>query len=142
LTVCSNLTSDPDRTEDTVTTRFKVHNGFYPLFEDFETYEGRAFPPSLWRASNPDNDCFTWLPGHCVGSNGQRTTAMFVNLYAYSNTGRRDELYSPIIDLTSAPATVALTFDVRLSALQYFLHRWAAGRNLHRLRGHLEQHHL
>ncbi len=112
FTVCSNLASDPDRTEDTVTTRFKVHNGFYPLFEDFETYEGRAFPPSLWRVRNPDDDCFTWRPGHCVGSNGQRTTAMFVNLWAYSNTGRRDELYSPIIDLTSAPATVALTFDV------------------------------
>ncbi len=112
LTVCSNLTSDPDRTEDTVTTRFKVHNGFYPLFEDFEAYEGRAFPPSLWRVNDPNNDCFTWRPGHCVGSNGQRTTAMFVNLWAYPNTGRRDELYSPIIDLTSAPATVALTFDV------------------------------
>ena len=59
FTVCSNLTSDPDRTEDTVTTRFKVHNGFYPLFEDFETYEGRAFPPSLWRVNDPDDDCFT-----------------------------------------------------------------------------------
>ncbi len=112
LTVCPNLTSDPDRTEDTVTTRFLVHNGFYPLFEDFEAYEGRAFPPSLWRVGNPDNDCYTWRPGHCVGANGQRTTAMFVNLWAYSNTNRRDELYTPIIDLTNAPAGVALSFDV------------------------------
>lgn len=112
LTVCSNLSSDPDRTEDTVTTRFKVHDGFYPLFEDFEAYEGRAFPPSLWRVVNPDNDCYTWRPGHCVGANGQRTTAMFVNLWAYANTGRRDELYTPIIDLTNAPAGVALRFNV------------------------------
>ncbi len=112
LTVCSNLAGDPDRSEDTVRTTFTVHNGFYPLFEDFEAWSGRAFPASLWRVSNPDGDCVTWRPAHCVGSNGQRTTAMYANLWAYDQTGRRDELYTPLIDLTNAPAGVSLAFDV------------------------------
>jgi len=113
FTACSNLASDPDRTEDTVTTRLVVHNGFYPLYETFEQgWEGRPVPAHLWRVVDPDNDCFTWRPGHCVGSNGQRTTAMFVNCWAYSQTGRRDELYTPIIDLTNAPSSVQLSFDV------------------------------
>lgn len=113
LTACTNLASDPDRTEDTTTTRFVVHNGFYPLYETFEEgWEGRPVPANLWRVVDPNNDCYTWRPGHCVGSNGQRTTAMFVNLRAYSQTGRRDELYTPLIDLTSAPGTVQLQFDV------------------------------
>ncbi|MDW8235988.1 MAG: M43 family zinc metalloprotease [Bacteroidia bacterium] len=113
LTACTNLGSDPDRTEDTVTTRFVVHEGFYPLYETFEHgWEGQPLPPNLWRVIDPDDDCYTWRPGHCTGSNGQRTIAMFVNCWAYSETGRRDELYTPIIDLTSAPNTVQLTFDV------------------------------
>jgi hypothetical protein len=112
LTVCSALPGDPDQTEDTVTTRFIIHEGFYPLLEDFEAYEGRAFPASLWRVVDPNNDCYTWRPAHCIGSNGQRTTAMFINLWAYNNTNRRDELYTPIIDLTGAPGSVSLLFDV------------------------------
>lgn len=113
LTACTNLAGDPDRTEDTTVTRFLVHNGFYPLYETFEHgQEGQPIPPHLWRVVDPNNDCFTWRPGPCTGSNGQRTIAMFVNCWAYSQTGRRDELYTPIIDLTSAPATVQLVFDV------------------------------
>lgn len=113
LTACTNLAGDPDRTEDTTTTRIVIHNGFYPLYEIFETgWEGRPVPPNLWRVRDPNNDCFTWRPGHCTGSNGQRTTALFVNCWAYSQTGRRDELYTPLIDLTGAPGTVQLQFDV------------------------------
>ncbi|MCX8112162.1 MAG: zinc metalloprotease [Bacteroidia bacterium] len=113
FTACSNLASDPDRTEDTVTTRFVVHDGFYPLYETFEHgWEGQPIPPNLWRVVNPDNDCYTWRPAHCTGRNGQRTIAMYVNCWAYSQTGRRDELYTPLIDLTSAPAGVQLSFDV------------------------------
>ncbi|MDW8417630.1 MAG: M43 family zinc metalloprotease [Bacteroidia bacterium] len=113
FTACSNLTSDPDRTEDTVSARIVVHNGFYPLFETFEHgWEGQPIPPHLWRVIDPNNDCYTWRPAHCTGSNGQRTIAMHVNCWAYSQTGRRDELYTPIIDLTSAPAGVELSFDV------------------------------
>ncbi|MCX7605774.1 MAG: M43 family zinc metalloprotease [Bacteroidia bacterium] len=113
LTACTNLASDPDRTEDTTATRIVIHNGFYPLFETFEHgWEGQPVPSNLWRVVNPDNDCVTWRPGHCVGSNGQRTIAMFMNCWAYNQTGRRDELYTPIIDLTGAPGTVQLQFDV------------------------------
>ncbi|MCS7152522.1 MAG: M43 family zinc metalloprotease [Bacteroidia bacterium] len=113
LTACTNLPSDPDRTEDTVTSRVFVHNGFYPLYETFEHgWEGQPLPPNLWRVVDPDNDCFTWRPANCIGSNGQPTIAMYVNCWAYSQTGRRDELYTPIIDLTSAPAGVQLSFDV------------------------------
>jgi len=113
LTACTNLAGDPDQTEDTTTTRFVVHNGFYPLYETFEAgWEGRPIPSNLWRVVNPNNDCFTWRPGHCVGSDGQRTTALFVNCWAYDQTGRRDELYTPLLDLTGAPATVQLQFDV------------------------------
>lgn len=113
LTACTNLAADPDRTEDTTTTRIVVHNGFYPLYETFEAgWEGRPVPPNLWRVVDPNNDCFTWRPGHCTGSDGQRTTALFVNCWAYSQQDRRDELYTPIIDLTSAPNTVQLQFDV------------------------------
>lgn len=113
LTACSNLVGDPDRTEDSVSTRILVHNGFYPLFETFEHgWEGQPIPPNLWRVVNPDDDCFTWLPAACVGSNGQRTIAMYVNCWAYDQTNRRDELYTPIIDLTGASASVQLSFDV------------------------------
>ncbi|MCS7188609.1 MAG: M43 family zinc metalloprotease [Bacteroidia bacterium] len=113
LTACSNLGGDPDPTEDTTATRIVVHNGFYPLFETFEHgWEGQPVPPRLWRVLNPNNDCYTWRPAHCTGSNGQRTIAMFVNCWAYAQTGRRDELYTPIIDLTGAPANVQLQFDV------------------------------
>ncbi len=112
LTVCSNLPNDPHRSEDTIITRVRIHNGFYPLQQDFEAFQNRPIPPSLWWVSNPNNDCYTWRPAHCVGASGQRTTAMYINLYQYSTTGRRDELYSPLIDLRSAPSTVALTFHV------------------------------
>lgn len=113
FTACTNLSNDPDRTEDTTSTRIFIHDGFYPLYETFEHgWEGQPLPPHLWRVVDPNNDCYTWRPAHCIGADGQRTIALFVNCWAYSQTDRRDELYTPLIDLRGAPANVELRFDV------------------------------
>ncbi|MCS6789612.1 MAG: zinc metalloprotease [Bacteroidia bacterium] len=113
FTACTDVPGDGDRSEDTTSTQFLVHNGFYPLYQDFEFGWGdQGIPPGLWRVVNPDNDCYTWRTSGCIGSSGAPTMAMYINLYSDPTAGRRDAIHSPLIDLTNAPAGVALTFDL------------------------------
>ncbi|MDW8015120.1 MAG: CUB domain-containing protein [Bacteroidia bacterium] len=113
LTACTNLPNDPDRSEDTVITQLLVHEGIFPFYVDFEQGgEAPPSPPNLWQVVDPDADCFTWRTASCIGSDGQPTTAMYINFWGYSEVGRRDELYTPIIDLTNAPNDVQILFDI------------------------------
>ncbi|MGQ9864058.1 MAG: choice-of-anchor J domain-containing protein [Bacteroidia bacterium] len=111
-----NGSSDPYLTYDTVTVRFLVHDGIYPLIENFERNQS---PPPLWRINNPGNDCFTWREGGAQGPAG-RTTAMYVNHWAYTPAdGQRDELYTPIIDLTGVTAAENPTLSFNLAHRRY-----------------------
>ncbi len=113
LTVCTQLPGDPDGTQDTLTAQLYVHEGFYPLYETFDHgWLGQPIVPTFWRVRNPDQDCITWAAGSCIGEGGQPTTAMHINLFSYPQGGRRDELYTPLIDLTNAPTGVKLEFSL------------------------------
>lgn len=113
FTVCTQLPGDPDATRDTLTAQLYVHEGTYPLYETFDHgWEGQPIAPTPWKVRNPDRDCITWVAGSCIGENGQPTTAMLINLFSYLQGGRRDELYTPLIDLTNAPEGVQLEFSL------------------------------
>lgn len=81
--------------------------------EDFET---NGFPPPGWIILNPDNDD-TWEERVGItGSDGNSTTASFVNNYSYDADGEEDAFLTEIFDLTNVTSAL-LSFD--LAKAQY-----------------------
>ncbi len=77
--------------------------GISPFYEeDFES------GLSAWTVGNPDNS-ITWQVDPVSGSQSG-SFAVGINLYGYSSIGARDELISPVFDMTSR-STVSMTFD-------------------------------
>ncbi|MBS4027962.1 MAG: T9SS type A sorting domain-containing protein, partial [Ignavibacteriales bacterium] len=70
-------------------------------------FEDGAVPPPLWTLYNPEND-FTWeswsVSAYNIGAKSAR-----VNMFSYSQTGKIDELRSPIVNGYAASDT--LVFD-------------------------------
>lgn len=75
-----------------------------PLVEGFES---SAFPPANWVVVNPDGG-IGWARANT--GNGS-TGSAFVSNFNYPFTGRRDELYSPIVTYSGVDS-VNLSFDV------------------------------
>ncbi|MBI3220970.1 MAG: choice-of-anchor J domain-containing protein [Bacteroidetes bacterium] len=69
-----------------------------PMTENFTSF------PSAWTKENPDG-LTTW---QTTVANG--TSAIFMNLYDYTEIGASDKLITPQLDFTSAP-TAAILFD-------------------------------
>ena len=77
-----------------------------------ETFESGIIPPEYWQILNPDNS-YTFQPRENItGSDGQPTTAMWVNNYDYPDTGAEDALLTLPIDLSDANENTQLTFDL------------------------------
>ncbi len=76
-----------------------------PFFEDFET---KSLSAKSWDVNNPDEDK-TWELAHIAGTEpGDKAANM--NFKYYGNFGERDELISPLINLTTFQSAF-LKFD-------------------------------
>ncbi|GEQ84818.1 hypothetical protein ULMS_03260 [Patiriisocius marinistellae] len=115
LTITVNLTGDQNASNDVATLDFFAITEATPL--DFEeNFETNGVPPAGWSITNVDND-ETWVEESGItGSDGNNTTAAFVDNYSYNAPGEEDVLTTEIFDLTSA-TTATLTFD--LAKAQY-----------------------
>lgn len=79
--------------------------------EDFDT---NGMPPPGWKIDNPD-DGITWEEATGSGSDGQVTTAAFINNYSYNNPGELDIIETLVYDLNGTD--LVLNFD--LAKAQY-----------------------
>lgn len=77
-----------------------------------ETFEGGVIPPEYWQILNPDESYTFQSRENITGSDGQPTTAMWVNNYDYPDTGAEDALLTLPIDLSDANENTQLTFDL------------------------------
>lgn len=63
-----------------------------------ETFESNSPTLSQWHVYNPDNDT-TWTLGYVAGPSSGITTAAYIPIYNYANSGQRDGLISPTFSL-------------------------------------------
>jgi len=90
-----------------ITVSFSVGTGTaIPYIENFES---NIFPPVNWTATSVSGTCEKWVEQTNAGGTNGTTVAL---LYLSNTSGYVDELYTGLIDLTSASGTVNLTFDV------------------------------
>ena len=109
--ILPNGVTDPDPTYDTTTMVFAISNGFAPDYsQDFET---GVFPPDLrWGVDNPNGDCYEWVGGTGVASDGTSPNdcALMTN---YQNGTNADEyLYTPLFILPCNASSAEMAFDV------------------------------
>ena len=109
--VLPNGVTDPDPTYDTTTLLFVVSNGYAP--DHSEDFEGGVYPPDLrWSVINPNSDCYEWVGGTGVASDGSSPNdcALMTN---YQNSTNQDEyMYTPIFILPCNAASAEMVFDV------------------------------
>jgi hypothetical protein len=79
-----------------------------PLNEDFET---SSFFMNDWRTYNPDVDINEWVISTSAGAGASASSISIENEDAYLFGGKKDFLYSPILDFSSI-SNAKLTFDV------------------------------
>lgn len=93
---------------------FIISNEGDPL-NFFEGFEGGLYPPSnKWVIENEDH-CESWSPySNIVGSDGQSTTAVYMNYFRYSVKGSKDGLQLPLINMNTTENS-DLEFDVAYS---------------------------
>ncbi len=77
-----------------------------------ETFETTGVPPTNWIVENPDND-ITWAEKQSItGSDGNSTTAAYMNNYDYIALDEQDALLTEIYDLSSMTSGGSLNFDL------------------------------
>lgn len=103
--VTVNGTGDQNTSNDSLTKAFTITGSTQaPLVANFESL---SFPPTGWGVSNPDNG-ITWKRAS-VGNNSSGSA--FMNNYNYSDRGRVDQLFSPLINYSGVDS-VLLSFDL------------------------------
>lgn len=94
-----NGSADGNATNDIGTTTFTVLGGTGTAMPFTEGFEGTTFVPTGWSLNNPDgND--TWERTTAAKRTG--VASMRMDNYTTDYTGQRDEVTTPMIDLTSA----------------------------------------
>ena len=97
------FTSLPNNNTDIVVTNDSKTNAFTCILTSsampfLEGFEATTFPPAGWKVINPDVS-LTWARTTIAHSSG--VASAFMNNYSYSGIGQRDELVTPLIDLTT-----------------------------------------
>ncbi len=115
LTTSVNLAGDENSSNDEQTLNFYAITSATALnFE--ETFESNGFPPPGWTVQNPDN-ATTWIEQTAItGSDGNLTTASYINNFNYNAAGQEDSFVTEIFNLSNATIP-SLTFD--LAKAQY-----------------------
>ena len=109
LKVWVTLTGDEFVANDEISTNFYAQVDAVEL-NTIEPFDINGVPPTGWEVSNPDNST-TWIKGEDItGSDGQPTSAAFVNNADYNATGQLDILKTLVYDL--AGADLFLNFDL------------------------------
>jgi len=88
-----------------ISNHIKVGGFQTPFFEDFETTSTSL---SSWRVNNYDN-LTSWVLAASSG-NGTSTRSVSMNYYSNNHTGQRDDLISPILNL-SLLSTASLQYN-------------------------------
>ena len=108
LKIWTGLANDSTFCNDTIVEYIEVTQPYssYPYAEDFET---GTFPPNNLTLINPDND-LTWQQTGVTGADGNPTSAVYVNNFAYNAAGQEDIMQILSMDLTNGDSA-NLTFD-------------------------------
>jgi hypothetical protein len=82
--------------------------GILPLKEGFEE---ASFPPKDWMSNNVQNDAVFWEHDTVVGGFGTSTKSLVFDNYNYDVKGNRDQLFTPVLDLSTITGPV-FSFNV------------------------------
>jgi pimeloyl-ACP methyl ester carboxylesterase len=85
-----------------------------PLNEGFEG----TFPPANWVQYKAGDVYSAWDIDNTVKKTGTGSMASFNTILIFDNAGRKDEMASPLLDLTSVPSP-HMTFDVAYNYNHY-----------------------
>ncbi len=104
-----NGQADENNNNDSISFNINyVETANIPYLEDFES---GIYPPLYWGIEDPGGT-LTWSPSNgIIGSDGNTTTASFMNNYSYSSYGAEDGLLIHKVDLTNGQSPF-LTFDL------------------------------
>ncbi len=86
-----------------------------PLTEDFEA---TVFPPTGWTIQQSGDFYTPWISDEYVKRSGDRSANAFNCIFYFDNSGRKEGLTSPAIDLRSAPRP-QLSFDIAYNYHRY-----------------------
>jgi hypothetical protein len=108
-TTLPNGVADTQTSNDTMSVPFTIAGGAGVALPFSEGFEGTTFVPSGWTLTNVDNDT-TWKRTTKAFKTGAACASM--NNFSYNTgTGKKDEITTPGLNLSSSPGPV-LTFQV------------------------------
>lgn len=102
--------TDPAKYNDSLSVDFEVIISPPTTLDVYEDFESTVFPPVNWGVDNSDNE-ITWVEKEVVGSDGNTTTAAWLDNFNYNGSGAEDELITLTLDLTDIPIP-GLSFDL------------------------------
>ena len=102
--------TDPAKYNDSLTVDFEVIISSPTTLDVLEDFESAVFPPINWGVNNSDNG-ITWSEKEIIGSNGNMTTAAWLDNFNYNGNGAEDDLITMTLDLSDIPIP-GLSFDL------------------------------
>lgn len=102
--------TDPAKYNDSLSVDFEVIISSPTALDVLEDFESIVFPPTNWGINNLDNG-ITWSEKEVIGSNGNMTTAAWLDNFSYNENGAEDELITMTLDLSDIPIP-GLSFDL------------------------------
>lgn len=122
-TITVNVASLDGGVTDTITINNTKSDAFQvvtsgmalPLTEGFE---GATFPPADWIQYLAGDAYSAWSPDNTVHKTGSGSAGAFNTILIFDNAGRKEELATPLLDLTSAQQPY-LSFDVAYNYHRY-----------------------
>ena len=102
--------TDPAKYNDSLSVDFEVIISSPTALDVYEDFESAVFPPVNWGVENLDNE-ITWAEKLVVGSDGNMTTATWLDNFNYNGNGAEDELITMTLDLADIPIP-GLSFDL------------------------------
>ena len=102
--------TDPAKYNDSLSVDFEVIISLPTTLDVLEDFESTVFPPTNWGVDNSDNG-ITWAEKEVIGSNGNMTTAAWLDNFNYNGNGVEDELITMTLDLSDIPIP-GVSFDL------------------------------
>lgn len=117
ITQLNNSLSDTVTVNNVATAGFTYAVSGLPMPVN-EGFESTVFPPAGWFIHASGEEYAAYYRDDVVKKNGDASFGAFNTILIFNNAGRKEELLSPMIDLTSMPAP-KLSFDVAYNYHHY-----------------------
>lgn len=111
----NNKETDTANNRKSITFEHSYKSVSLPLKEGFD---GPNFPPDGWLLQRSGDAFLPWIRETAIKKDSMASMVTFNSIFIFDNAGRKEEILSPVLDLTTVTDPV-VRFDVAFNYVQY-----------------------